>query len=231
MNNISILIVEDESIVAMEIKHHIETLQYNVVEVCSNGNDALAMFAQHRVDILLMDICIKGESDGIETAARIKELYPQTMIIFLTAHMDEYNIDRAIALNPMAYLSKPFRREELNAFLKIASHKIATEHTSQARSPNCTILDEEFCYDKDRHVLLFYSQSIHLTKKENDLLCILMENKNSVVDFYTIANFIWPDKNIRSNTVRTLIKRLRQKLKHKFIETVSSRGYMLTVRP
>ena len=230
MNHINVLIVEDESIVAMEIKHYIETLQYNVVGICSNAKDALALFTQQKVDILLMDICIKGERDGIETATDIKALYPSTIIIFLTAHMDEYTIDRAIMLNPMAYLSKPFHRKELQAFLKIATHKITTRYTDPTRSPSCVILDEEFCYDKDHNMLLYCTQSIHLTKKENDLLNILVQCKNSVVDFYTIANFIWPDKDIRTNTIRTLVRRLRQKLKHQFIETVSSQGYRLVTQ-
>jgi len=64
-----------------------------------------------------------------------------------------------------------------------------------------------------------------LTKKETNLLELFIENKNNIVDFYTIENTIWPEKDTNTNTIRTLVKRLRQKLKHKFITTVSSQGY------
>jgi DNA-binding response OmpR family regulator len=229
MNPVNILIVEDESIVAMEIQSYIEKLHYPVIDICSNGHDAIQICSREKIDIVLMDICIKGDIDGIETSAIIKEKYPLTKIIFLTAHMDEYNIDRAVELNPIAYLSKPFQREELHAFLKIAAHKISTKQIDPKSLPSCIILDEEFCYDKKSTTLFYCSESIHLTKKESELLDILIMNKNNIVDFYTIANLIWPDKDISTNTIRTLMKRLREKLKHKFIETLSSQGYRLII--
>ena len=70
---------------------------------------------------------------------------------------------------------------------------------------------------------------IQLTKKENELLQLFIENKNSNVDFYTIEHRIWPDRYTTPNTIRTLVKRLRQKLRHKFIETIPSRGYKLII--
>lgn len=70
---------------------------------------------------------------------------------------------------------------------------------------------------------------INLTKKESDFLELLIKNRNNVVDFHTIENTLWPDKESNSNTIRTLTKRLPQKLKHKFIETVPSRGYRLDI--
>jgi DNA-binding response OmpR family regulator len=70
---------------------------------------------------------------------------------------------------------------------------------------------------------------INLTKKESILLELFIAHKNNLLDFYTIENSIWPDKETNTNTLRTLVKRLRQKLKHKFIETVSSRGYTFMI--
>jgi len=120
MKEINILIVEDESIVAMELESYITKLGYTVVDTCSNAEDAFKIAAEHPIHILMMDIRIKGDLDGIETAAIIKKSHPHVEIIFLTAHLDDYNVDRAIVLNPAAYLSKPFNREELRVFLKIA---------------------------------------------------------------------------------------------------------------
>lgn len=229
MKKINLLIVEDESIVAMEIESYIKKIGYTVVDTCSNAKDVLNVIEEQHIDIILMDICIKGKLDGVETATMIKKNHPNIEIIFLTAHLDDYNVDRAIELNPTAYLAKPFNREELRVFLKIALRKLNKESVKTERSQHHIIFDEEFSYDPSDSTLYCCFEIINLTKKESDFLELLLENKNNIVDFYTIENTMWPDKETNANTIRTLVKRLRQKLKHKFIETVASRGYRFVV--
>lgn len=229
MKKISILIVEDESIVAMELKNYINTLGYTVVNTCSNAKDAQHVVSEQKIDIILMDICIKGEVDGIETAQRIKKSYPNIEIIFLTAHLDDYHVDRAIEVNPTAYLSKPFNREELRVFLKIALRKLEKTSPVNEKNEQHIILDDEFTYDPSTATLYCCYEMIHLTKKESDLLALLIQHQNNIVDFYTIENVLWPQRETSTNTIRTLIKRVREKLKHKFIETVPSRGYKLMI--
>lgn len=229
MKEVRILIVEDESIVAMELESYITKLGYTVIDTCSNAQDVINIIKEQHIDIILMDICIKGDLDGIETASLVKQSHPHIEIIFLTAHLDDYNVDRAIELNPTAYLSKPFNREELRIVLKIALHKIRQEFETIHNNPYHIILDDEFSYDIEKHILYCCREIINLTKKESDFLQLLFENKNNIVDLYTIENIIWPDKETNTNTIRTLVKRVRQKLKHKFIETVSSRGYRLVI--
>lgn len=229
MKEINILIVEDESIIAMEIESYIKKLGYSVAAICSNAKDVLRVISEQKIDIVLMDICIKGELDGIETAALIKKSHPRIEIIFLTAHLDDYNIDRAIEVDPTAYLSKPFNREELRAFLKIALRRADKGLILYDEHKHHIILDDEFSYDPSTCTLYCCHEIIRLTKKESDLLKLLIQNKNNLVDFYSIENTIWADKISNTNTIRTLVKRLRQKLKHKFIETVSARGYRLLI--
>lgn len=227
MKEINILIVEDESIVSLEIESYIKKLNYSVAAICSNAHDALHTISQQEVDIILMDICIKGELDGIDTATLIKKSHPNTEIIFLTAHLDDYNVDRAINVNPTAYLSKPFNREELRIFLKIALYKVNHNSISHQQHINHIKFDDEFSYNPHNSTLYYCNEIIDLTKKESEFLELLIDNKNNIVDFYTIENALWPDRETNANTIRTLIKRLRQKLKHKFIKTVPSRGYRL----
>jgi DNA-binding response OmpR family regulator len=229
MKDINILIVEDESIVAMEIESYLSKLDYNVIDICSNAKDVLKAVNDNRIDIVMMDICIKGNIDGIETAEMIKKSHPHIEIIFLTANLDDYNADRAINTDPIAYLSKPFNREELRVFLKIALRKINKNTSTDISNKHIIILDYEFSYDPVNHILYCYNEIINLTKKENELLNLLIKNKNNLLNYYIIENTIWPNKTTNTNTIRTLVKRLRQKLKHKFIETVSSRGYKLNI--
>jgi DNA-binding response OmpR family regulator len=230
MNEMKILIVEDESIVAMEIENFVNRLGYQVVDICSNSQDALSVTKEEKVDLLLMDICLKGNIDGVETTELIKKEHPDIQVIFLTAHMDDYNVDRAITLNPIAYLSKPFNQEELRVSLKIASMKKNNIPMQRRSASSHLYLDEEFCYDTSHNLLYCCNELIHLTKKESDLLALLINNRNNITESFSIEMALWPDKTPHPNTLRTLIKRLREKLKHKFIETLPCIGYKLTIQ-
>ncbi len=224
----NILIVEDESIVAIEIKSYINKLGFNVIDICSNSDDVFLILSKLSIDIILMDICIKGKLDGVELATIIKKRYPNIKIIFLTAHLDDYNVDRAIKIDPVSYLSKPFNREELRVALKIANSKLDNSNSMQYNSEHI-VLDFEYSYDSKNSALYYYNEPISLTKKENELLELFIEHKNSILEFYTIENIIWADKEVNINTIRTLVKRLREKLKYKFIENIPSRGYRMNL--
>ena len=234
VDEINVLIVEDESIVAMELESYISRLGYHVVGICSSAEETIHTLQTKTVDIVFMDICLKGGTDGIETAKRVKRIAPNTEIIFLTAYLDDYNIDRAIEVNPTAYLSKPFNKQELRAFLKIAvyrmNHHLREGAIQKEAEDEHIVLDNEFSYDPATSTLYCCFEVIHLTNKESALLALLIKNKNSIVDLYTIENVIWPDKASNPNTVRTLVKRLRQKLKHRFITTVASQGYRFVLQ-
>ena len=230
MSSINVLIVEDESIVAMEIESFVTAkLGYNVTDICSNADDALSAMEENPADIILMDICIKGEVDGVELSETILKRYPDTQIVFLTAHMDDYNVERAIKLDPVAYLSKPFNREELRVVMKIAIQRMQKKRPYKTHNPNHLILDSEFCFNEKTKTLFCCDEPIHLTRKEGELLSLLLENRNKIVDNYTIESYLWPEKSVTANTLRTLVRRLREKLKHKFIQTIPSQGYRLTL--
>ena len=227
MKQLNILIVEDESIVAMELDIYLKSLGYHVAGTCADADCAFKTLAQTPVDLVLMDICIEGDIDGVDAAAHIKQSHPHVQIIYLTAHLDNYNIDRAVETDPVAYLSKPFNRDELNALLKITQRRIEKE-THDTETTDHIMLDSEFAYEAEHYTLYCCDTPIPLTRKEHELLVLFIQNRNILLDLYTIERHIWPEKETSANTIRTLVKRLRQKLKHKFIQTIPSRGYMFT---
>ena len=227
MKQLNILIVEDESIVAMELDIYLKSLGYHVAGMCADADCAFKTLAQSPVDLILMDICIKGNIDGVDAATHIQQAHPDVQIIYLTAHLDNYNVDRAVETDPVAYLSKPFNRDELKVFLKIAQHKRSQHHANTPETDHI-ILDDEFAYAPQHDTLYCCSEPIPLTRKEHALLVLFIHNRNILLDLYTIEAHVWPDKETSANTIRTLVKRLRQKLKHKFIKTIPSRGYMFT---
>ena len=219
-----VLIVEDESIVALEISSYVKSLGYEVVGTTSNADDAVRLALAKKPDVILMDVRLKGDEDGISAANRIMDK-ENISIIYITAFSDDESIERAVETNPAAYLTKPFNRKELAAALKIAIKR--SELQGEYTLVGDLKINDEFSFDFESRQLICCGEYIHLTRKEQDLLSLLLEAKKRIVDIYTIENRLWPEKIPNENTRRGLILRLRSKLKHQFIETVSGQGYRL----
>jgi len=225
--SMKVMIVEDESIVAMELSLYVTELGYHVVGRASNGVDAFKLALEKKPDVVLMDVHLKGEEDGISLAKRLHNSI-ETAIIYITAFNDEASLDRAIETDPAGYLTKPFNRKELSAILKIACKR--TTRLIEGEKQGTIKIDHEFSYDPVNKELLCCSEFVHLTRKESALLELLIDAKQQTVDLYTIENRLWPEKSPNENTRRGLIARLRSKLKYKFIETIPAQGYRMTYK-
>lgn len=222
----NILIVEDESIVAMELESYLQKLNYNVVGICTTADEAYEKAINNDVDLILMDIYLIN-SDGIEATKRIKAKKEKMPIVFITAYMDEETIDRAIAVNPVAYLSKPFNRKELCVAIKLGLQQYQKQ-TKYLRGD--IIMDEEFSYDTQSGQLICSNEEVHLSKKERKLLELFLKHPNTLISFITMEYELWADKPSNDSRRRTLISRLRAKLRHRFIETLASEGYILKLK-
>ncbi|MDP4173896.1 MAG: ATP-binding protein [Bacteroidota bacterium] len=126
METINILVVEDEKIVAIDIKRRLTSLGYNVIAAVSSGEKAIEVAAVHFPDLILMDIMLEGKLDGIETAQQIKDKYA-IPVIFLTAYTDEKTIQRAKTAEPFGYILKPFEIRDLRSTIEIALYKAETQ--------------------------------------------------------------------------------------------------------
>jgi signal transduction histidine kinase len=117
-----LLIVEDERIVAMDLRKRLEKMGHTVIENVANGNDALKLAAEHHPDLILMDIRIEGDKDGIDTASIIHNTL-HIPHIFLTAHSDQSTIDRAKQTDPDGYILKPFTDRDIALNIDIANQR------------------------------------------------------------------------------------------------------------
>ncbi len=118
----NILIVEDELLIAKNLARKLKKLGYNVNGIVSSGQAAIAKFTETQPDLILMDIAIKGDMDGIETATQIRDI-DDVPIIYLTAYADDETLERAAQTGSYGYLLKPFKEKELHATIKIALSK------------------------------------------------------------------------------------------------------------
>jgi PAS domain S-box-containing protein len=121
-----VAIVEDEFIVALDIRSFLERSGYAVVGVYSSGEDLLSQFEATRPDLVLMDIKIRGKLDGVETASIVHERY-YTPVVLLTAFADDETIARAKITQPYGYIIKPFEERELKTAIEIALYRAIME--------------------------------------------------------------------------------------------------------
>jgi len=130
MNNITIIVVEDESIVAKDIQNNLKKLGYNVPATASNAESALAKIEEIRPDLVFLDIKLKGDIDGIEIASKVKEKY-NIPVIFLTSYVDKSTLDRAKVTEPYGYIVKPFNESDLQSTVEMALYKFKKDQETK----------------------------------------------------------------------------------------------------
>ncbi|MCK9579294.1 MAG: response regulator [Methanoregula sp.] len=123
----SILIVEDEAVVADDMQETLRSLGYTVMGTAKSGETALEKLSATLPDIVLMDINLAGTMDGIETAGRIHDLY-RTPVVFVTAYADKALLDRAKVTEPYGYVLKPYDERGLQSAIEMALYKYRMEH-------------------------------------------------------------------------------------------------------
>ncbi len=126
MNPVNILVVEDEIIVAMDIQSRLRKFGYTVMGLADSGEEAIKKAANNSLDLVLMDIHLKGKMDGVEAAQIIHNLF-NIPVIYLTANADESTLERAKGTEPFGYILKPFKEKELKFTIEITLSKYRTE--------------------------------------------------------------------------------------------------------
>ncbi|MEH1795306.1 GGDEF domain-containing response regulator [Nostoc sp.] len=126
MNPVNILVVEDEFIVAMDIQNRLRKFGYTVLGLADSGEEAIKRAADDSLDLVLMDIHLKGKMDGVEAAQIIHNIF-NIPVIYLTANADESTLNRAKGTEPFGYILKPFKEKELKFTIEITLSKHRTE--------------------------------------------------------------------------------------------------------
>jgi PAS domain S-box-containing protein len=122
MQEKSVLIVEDEGVVALSIKAALTKMGYTVVGIAVSGSEAIALATEKKPDVILMDIHIKGDIDGIQTTEKLNSVM-DVPVIFLTAYADDETVSRAIRTGSHSYLVKPYNPRELYSNIEFAIYK------------------------------------------------------------------------------------------------------------
>jgi len=230
-----VLIVEDESVLALGMEYSLEEFGYEVSGIETTAQGAISHVFENKPDIVLMDIKLKGIQTGIDAA---KQIWNSTKIpvVFLTSYSDDKTIQNAMLSEPYGYLIKPCRDEELKVAIKTALHKhnyFFKNRDSLENKIESKLLikcEDGFIYDKGKNLLYKNEEVVKLTGNEVKLFDILTNYPNEPVSFERISSFIWRDEDSEIGKLRTLIYRIKNKLGVNLIENIFELGYKLKIK-
>jgi diguanylate cyclase (GGDEF)-like protein/PAS domain S-box-containing protein len=170
MDKRRILVVEDERLVAKHIENMVRDLGYDVTAVVATGEDAVRTALEKTPDLVLMDIMLRGEMDGIEASEQVWE-QAAIPVVYLTAYADESTLERAKVTEPFGYLLKPFEERELYTAIEMAlyKHKMDTRLKERERwlaTILASIGDGVISTDKEGRVSFMNSMAETLTGRK-----------------------------------------------------------------
>ncbi|RLA84450.1 MAG: DNA-binding response regulator [Epsilonproteobacteria bacterium] len=225
MSKIKFLIVEDEAVVALDIKTEIEKLDGEVTAMVNNEKMVLKSIQENEPDIIMMDIVLGKNQDGINIAKEIHKT-KKIPILYITAFSDDKTMKRAYDTNPIGYIVKPYKIEDLTTNIRLSQFKLNTNIPSKINKEYID-LGEEFYFDKQNKNLYFKDNFIKLGIKEKLLLSILVDANHMKVQFSDLEEAIWDGHKPSSSALRTLVYRLKGKMGNNIIQVVYGYGYYL----
>jgi two-component system KDP operon response regulator KdpE len=223
--SLHILVVDDERPLRDFVRRNLEVRGYQIF-TASNGLEALAIFKNEHLQLVIMDIMMP-HMDGLEATRRIRQ-DSHVPIIVLTAMGEEADKVRAFDLGADDYLTKPFGVGELLARVKAVLRRADWSETPTQEE---NIVRGEIAIDLERHKVRVRGQGIQITPTEYNLLVYLMKNAGKVLHHRTILQHVWgSDYGDEAEYLRVYIGKLRQKietdpLKPRYLHTEHGIGY------
>ncbi len=223
--NIHVIIVEDETIIAMDIQQGLERFGYIVDEVANTTEEAIFYVEKYKPNIVLMDIKLKGSSDGTEIVELIQKQH-KIPVIYLTSHSDSETLQRAQATKPYGYIVKPLDENQLNITIRMAVSRFKEEQ--KEISGEIIELGENYTYNLKAKELFFLEEKVKFTEREGEIFAYMVANINSIVSYADILKNVWDSEDIPIPTLRSLVRRVRNKLTENLIDSIFLKGYIIS---
>jgi diguanylate cyclase (GGDEF)-like protein len=175
---ISILLVEDEGVIARDLEDTLIRLGYRISGIASEGAEAIEMARELHPQLVVMDVSLRGEVDGIEAACAIQQDAP-VPVIFLTGHTDPETLQRAVSTGPLGYLTKPFEETDLRCAIEVAIHKHRSdlarrerEETLRRSAENLSLIDELTQLKNRRGFFELGEQALKIARREQHTMAL-----------------------------------------------------------
>ena len=221
IEDITVLIAEDEEQLLHSMTEYLEIF-FEHVYTAKDGISALSVYESKKPDIILADINMP-HLDGLSMIEKIREKDQDTKIIITTAHSEKDKLFKAIELHLVKYLVKPIKSDEMKDLLL----GIVAELRENS---NTFSLKDGFIWDRSKKTLFDKKKEVELKEKEKKVMDYLCSKANQTVSAIDIYNHIYedqPERDFSSNSITSLIKRLRPKLPEDTIASIYGVGYIL----
>ena len=216
----NILIVEDELLTSRFIHESLNSLGFSSIFVTDNANDTEIILQKNNIDLIFMDINIKGPIDGIYLAIEITKKY-DLKIVFITSYQDTQTIYDASLSNPIGYLIKPIIKADIESMMMIIKNIFKTK----PKELNLIKIDI-YTYDKMNNILYEENRIINLSKLETKAIDIFIRYLNVPISNEILINHLWKEEK-NNSSLRELVSRIRKKVPNLNIKNHSNIGYVL----
>jgi len=250
MNKTKILIVEDEPIIALNLKQVLTELEYEPCGISNNRCNTMKLLLEENIkpDLILMDIYLQGPTTGIQLAKELKDILSNVPVIFLTANSELATIKEASETLAYGYLIKPYKKSHLQAAIEVAlkkseednrnkldlsavkninkslEHKLSLDTEAKSRTIK---LKYGYLFDKEREILYFGDEPVKLTSKEIKIIKVLCQTPGQNVSQEQLEYAIWQDEPAGYAAFRSLLFRLRNKIHKDLISNQNNTGYKI----
>ena len=221
MKNLKIIVIEDESIVALNLVAKLKDFPVTVLDfVCSYDEVYETLERNSDANLLIVDINLGNGDSGIELVQNLKR---DIEVIYLSAYSDEKTVDDATRTLPLGYLVKPVNKKQLSILLQLAANKIDAVLLQES----LVDLTNGYRFNRYKEQLYHNEKLLKLSGKKLQLLKILIEKRGEYIGFRELEEQIYENNPPRDSALRTLIYRLRAKFKVNIIETERYLGVRL----
>lgn len=227
-NKEKILIIEDEKNLARFVELELQHEGYETT-VANNGREGLALAINEEWDLILLDLMLP-EISGLEVCRRLRPI-KNIPVIIMTARDSVMDRVAGLDLGADDYIVKPFAIEELLARIRAVLRRIGIEE-GQRQVRQTKLVYRDIIVEKENRTVKRADELIELTKREYELLVILMENINNVLSRVELLNKVWGYKTeVETNVVDVYVRYLRNKIdtpdQPSYIQTVRGTGYVM----
>ncbi|MDR3272992.1 MAG: response regulator transcription factor [Flavobacteriaceae bacterium] len=220
-NKQKILIIDDEADIREILQFNLENEGY-LVEQADSAEQALQKIRGQRFDLLLLDVML-GEMSGFQMAKTLKNRGNNIPIIFLTAKNTENDMLTGFSIGADDFITKPFSVKEVIARVKTVLKRSQTATPAERETPKFVM--KNLVIDFDRKILFIDNQEVILTKKEFEILTLLVKNESKIFSRADILNRVWENEVVLERTVDVHIARLRKKLDKYGGNLINRSGY------
>jgi len=234
MNNIKtrVLLVEDEEDAREILSFYLETI-FDEIVIATDGEEGYACYTEsydkkNVFDLVLTDIQMPNK-DGLTMMEDITAINDEQKFIIISAYKDEEYLFKSIGLNVISYFVKPLDMKNIMEVLQKVKTKILEENVKDEFKSDVLFLNDTYSFNTKSNILMKDNQDINLSKKEILLIQALITNIKEIKTKEFLKEFIWNNNKTSDATMRTVIKRVKDKIKDDdFIVSKKGIGYVIS---